>query len=206
MTYQRKDAFYARAKGAGYRSRAAYKLLELARRYRLIERGDHVVDLGAWPGGWLQVAAQLTGPEGVVVGVDLRPIDPAGGAVVTITGDARDPAVEEQIRTRCAGRVDVVLSDMAPGLSGVRDRDTARAIELAEAALASADRLLAPGGRCLVKLFTSPEADALVSAARSRFRTVKLTRPDATRKGSAEVYLVCLGLRRSPDRDVTGDR
>ena len=80
MAYQRKDAFYARAKHAGYRSRAAYKLLELARRYRLIRPGDHVVDLGAWPGGWLQVAAELTGPQGVVVGVDLRPIDAPAGA------------------------------------------------------------------------------------------------------------------------------
>ena len=195
MAYRRKDAFYARAKGAGYRSRAAYKLLELAQRYRLIARGDHVVDLGAWPGGWLQVAAQLTGPQGVVVGVDLRPIDPLGGPVVTLAGDVRDPVVLEQVRARCGGRVDVVLSDMAPALSGVRDRDTARAAELGEAALAGADALLGHGGRALIKLFTSPEADALVSAARMRFRTVKLTRPEATRKESAELYLVCLDRR-----------
>ena len=195
MTYQRKDAFYARAKGAGYRSRAAYKLLELVQRYRLIGRGDHVVELGAWPGGWLQVAAQLVGPQGVVVGIDLRPIDPLGGPVVTITGDARDPAVQEEIRARCGGRVDVVLSDMAPALSGVRDRDTARAVELAEAALASAESLLGRGGRCVVKLFTSPEAEALIRTARSHFSTVKVTRPDATRKGSAEEYLVCVDRR-----------
>jgi len=195
MAYQRKDAFYARAKGAGYRSRAAYKLLELGQRYRLIERGDRVVDLGAWPGGWLQVAAQLVGAQGVVVGVDLRPIDPLGRPVVTLTGDAREAAVLEDIRARCGGRVDVLLSDMAPPLSGVRDRDIARAAELAETALASAEVLLAVGGRVLVKLFTSPEADGLVGAARRRFQTVKLTRPDATRKGSAEVYLVGLGFR-----------
>jgi len=194
MAYQRKDAFYARAKDAGYRSRAAYKLLELARRYRLIERGQHVVDLGAWPGGWLQVAAQLTGPEGVVVGVDLQPIDQLGPPVATVAGDARDPAVQERIRARCGGRVDVVLSDMAPKLSGVRDRDTAQAIELAESALAIAERLLAPGGRLLLKLFTAPETDAVVAAARRRFKTARLTRPDATRRGSAEIYLVCLGF------------
>lgn len=197
MAYQRKDAFYARAKHAGYRSRAAYKLAELAPRYRLIEPGHHVVDLGAWPGGWLQVAARLTGPDGVVVGVDLQPIDPLGGVVSTITGDARDSGVQEQIRARCGGRVDVVLSDMASKLSGVRDRDTAQAIELAESALTVADRLLAPGGRLLLKLFTAPETDAVVAAARRRFRTVKITRPDATRKGSAEHYLVCLGFRRA---------
>jgi 23S rRNA (uridine2552-2'-O)-methyltransferase len=193
MPYQRKDAFYARAKAAGYRSRAAFKLLELARRYRLIARGNHVVDLGAWPGGWLQAAAELTGPSGMVVGVDLQPIEPVGGPVVTLVGDARAQTVQEEIRLRCGGRVDVLLSDMAPQLSGVRDRDAVRAVELAEAALAMADRLLAPGGHLLVKLFTAPETDVIVAAARQRFRAVKLTRPEATRKGSAEHYLVCLG-------------
>jgi len=194
MPYQRKDAFYARAKAAGYRSRAAFKLLELARRYRLIEAGNHVVDLGAWPGGWLQAAAQLTGPSGVVAGVDLKPIDPLGGPVVTLVGDAREAAIEAEIRRRCAGRVDVVLSDMAPQLSGVRDRDAVRAAELAEAAVAIAGRLLGPGGRLLVKLFSAPETEPIVAAARKRFRTVKLTRPEASRKGSAEHYLVCLGF------------
>jgi 23S rRNA (uridine2552-2'-O)-methyltransferase len=197
MTYQRKDAFYARAKDAGYRSRAAYKLLELAPRYRLIRRGNHVVDLGAWPGGWLQVAAQLAGPQGRVVGVDLQPIDRLSGSVETVAGDAGDPAVQERIRTLCGGRVDVVLSDMAPKLSGVRDRDTAQAVALAEAALDIAAQLLTPGGRLLLKVFTAPETDALVRAARPRFETVKLTRPEASRKGSAELYLVALGFRAS---------
>ena len=195
MAYQRKDTFYARAKQAGYRSRAAYKLLEVAERYRLIEPGQRVVDLGAWPGSWLQVAAQLAGPRGIVVGVDLQPIQSLGGPVATIVGDARDPAVQEQIRTRCGGPVDVLLSDMAPKLSGVRDRDIAQAIALAEVALAAADHLLAPRGRLLVKLFTTPDADKVVDAARSRFRTVKRVVPDATRKGSAELYLLGLDFR-----------
>jgi 23S rRNA (uridine2552-2'-O)-methyltransferase len=195
MTYRRKDAFYARAKGAGYRSRAAYKLLELAPRYQLIRRGDHVVDLGAWPGGWLQVAAELVGPQGVVVGVDLQPIDPLPAPVSTIVGDARDERVLREVQTRCGGRVDVVLSDMAPKLTGVRDRDQAQATALAESALAAADHLLAPGGRLLVKLFTTPDAEAIVVAVRDRFDTVKRTRPEATRKGSAEMYLVALGKR-----------
>src|SRR5689334_12828220 len=119
MAYQRKDTFYARAKVAGYRSRAAYKLLEVAQRYRLIAPGQRVVDLGAWPGSWLQVAAQLAGPRGTVVGVDLQPIDPLGGPVTTIVGDARDAGVQGEIRARCGAGVDVLLSDMAPKLSGV---------------------------------------------------------------------------------------
>lgn len=195
MAYQRKDAFYARAKHAGYRSRAAYKLLELAPRYKLIQRGDHVVDLGAWPGGWLQVAAELAGPKGVVVGVDLRPIDSLPAPVTTLAGDARDSAVQEQIRARCGGRVNVILSDMSPALSGVRDRDIAQSVELAEVALNAAGALLAPGGRLLLKLFTAPESDAIAAAARRQFDTVKRTSPEATRKGSAEMYLVAVGFR-----------
>ena len=194
MAYQRKDAFYARAKEAGYRSRAAYKLLELGRRYQLIRRGDRVVDLGAWPGGWLQVAAELSGPLGRVVGVDLQPIQPLPPPVTTIAGDACDSAIQDAVRERCGGRIDVVLSDMAPKLSGIRDRDIAQAAALAEAALAIAERLLTPGGRLLIKLFTAPETDAVVAAARRRFASVKLTRPEATRKGSAEMYLVCSGF------------
>ena len=103
-----------------------------------------------------------------------------------------------ELRARCRGRVDVVLSDMAPKLSGIRDRDTARAVELAESGLAIADRLLAPGGRLLLKLFTAPEIDAVVTAARGRFESVKRTHTEATRKGSAEQYLVCVGFRGRP--------
>ncbi|MBX3025756.1 RlmE family RNA methyltransferase [bacterium] len=195
MAYQRKDTFYARAKAEGYRSRAAYKLMDLARRYQLVKRGDHVVDLGAWPGGWLQVAADLVGPRGVVVGVDLAPIDPLPQAWVSlIVGDAGDPEVLAQVRERCRGRVDIVLSDMAPKLSGIRDRDAARAAELAETAVAFADRLVAPGGRLVMKVFSGAESEAL-KLARGVFATAKLTKPEASRKESAEMYLIASGRR-----------
>lgn len=199
MTYNRKDAFYARAKHAGYRSRAAYKLQELAGRFKLIRRGDRVVDLGAWPGGWLQIAAELSGAQGVVVGVDLKPIDRLPPPVTTIVGDARDAAVQERIRAACGGRVDVVLSDMAPALSGVRDRDIAQSVELAETALAAASSLLSPGGRLMLKLFTAPESDAVVAAARQHFETVKRSSPEATRKGSSEFYLIAVGFRHAAE-------
>jgi len=197
MAYQRKDAFYARAKAEGYRSRAAYKLVELARRYQLVKRGDHVVDLGAWPGGWLQVAAELVGPRGIVVGVDLEPIEPLGKAwVSTLVGDASTPAVLDQLRERCRGRVDVLLSDMAPKLSGIRDRDAARAAELAEIAVAVAEQLVAPGGRLLMKAFSGAEGETL-ALARRVFASAKLTKPEASRKESAEMYLVATGRRAS---------
>jgi 23S rRNA (uridine2552-2'-O)-methyltransferase len=196
MAYRRKDSFYARAKAAGYRSRAAYKLAELARRYRVIGRGDHVVDLGAWPGGWLQVAAELVGPTGVVVGIDLQPIERLPEPTVsTIVGDASDPAVQQEVVGRCRGRVDVLLSDMAPKLSGVRDRDSAQAAELAASACELAERILRPGGRLILKLFTGADSDDVVRRVRQGFESVRLTRPEATRKGSAELYLVCLGRR-----------
>ncbi len=195
MAYKRKDSFHSRAKRAGYRSRAAYKLLELAQRYELIARGDHVVDLGAWPGGWLQVAAQLAGPRGIVVGVDLQAIEPVGNSCVSsITGDARESVVQDQILKRSAGRVDVLLSDMSPKLTGVRTRDAAAANELARSAIAVADRILRPNGRLLVKIFTTPDTEQLTAIVRQRFRTVKLTKPEATRKASAELYIVGVGF------------
>ena len=194
--YRRKDSFHARAKAAGYRSRAAYKLLELARRHRLIRPGDHVVDLGAWPGGWLQVAAELVGRSGVVVGVDLVPIEALPGDVVAcVRGDAGDPAVRAEVGRRCGGRVDVLLSDMAPKLTGIRATDTARAAELAATALETAQHLLRRDGRLLVKVFTNEETDRFVRALRGQFETVRLTRPEATRRGSAELYVIALGFR-----------
>jgi 23S rRNA (uridine2552-2'-O)-methyltransferase len=197
--YRRKDAYYERAKAAGYRSRAAFKLLELAQRYRLIQRGDHVVDLGAWPGGWLQVAATLVGERGRVVGVDLVAIGPLSTPVVTcLRGDVNDPAVQDEIIARSGGRIDVVLSDMAPKLSGIRATDTARGETLAQSAADLAHRILRREGRLLLKMFSSAETDALIARLRPCFQSVKVTRPQASRAGSAELYVIGLGHRPSP--------
>ncbi|HVM94911.1 MAG TPA: RlmE family RNA methyltransferase [Candidatus Acidoferrales bacterium] len=194
MAYQRKDVFYNRAKRAGYRSRAAYKLEELTERYNLLRSGDHVVDLGAWPGGWLQVAAQRIGPRGLVVGVDLQKIDPLPGLanVRLIQGDILDPAIIEQALADCSERVDVIISDMAPKLSGIRDRDLANATMLAEATLSVARQILRPGGRLLLKLFMGPETKILLDRLRADFRAVRTTRPEATRRGSAEIYAIAM--------------
>src|SRR3990172_900761 len=120
MTYRRKDAHYRRARAEGYRARSAYKLAELDRRYRLLAPGHFVVDLGAWPGGWLQVARGRVGERGRVVGLDLAAIEPLGAPNVTVvTGDVRDPAVVAAVRARLGRPADVVLSDLAPKLTGV---------------------------------------------------------------------------------------
>jgi len=204
MGYERKDGFYRRAKRTGYRSRAAYKLIELSRQHRLIRPGNSVVDLGAWPGGWLQVAAELVGPRGRVVGVDLVAIAPLSDPVVTcLTGDVRESRVQEEIARLAGGKADVVLSDMAPKLTGIRVTDHARSAELAHLAFTVATQLLRPRGRLLLKAFTSRDADELVSAVRQRFTEVKRSRPKATRSGSAEIYIVGLDFRPQPEASAS---
>jgi 23S rRNA (uridine2552-2'-O)-methyltransferase len=193
-SYRRKDSYFLRAKAEGYRSRAAYKLLELAKRYRVLRPGARVLDLGCWPGGWTQVAVELAGPSGRVVGVDLRATEPIAGAVL-IVGDVREEETLRRLEAAIDGPLDVLLSDMAPQLSGVRARDEARAYELGCLALDLADRLLAPGGHLIMKIFMSPETESLLLRARAAFATVKLSRPDASRKGSAEQYLIAVGRR-----------
>ncbi len=189
--YQRKDPFYTRAKAAGYRSRAAFKLSQLAQQARLFRRGDRVLDLGAWPGGWLQVAAELVGPSGRVVGVDLRHIEALPQPNVrTVVGDIVEEVTQQRILEECGGQADVILSDLAPKLSGVRARDEAQADALARSVLAVAERVLRPGGKLVVKLFMGEAATRFVGQLRLRFGNVRTTRPEATRKGSSEMYAI----------------
>jgi 23S rRNA (uridine2552-2'-O)-methyltransferase len=196
FVYQRKDAFYSRARALGYRSRAAFKLLELAQHNRLFRRGDRVLDIGAWPGGWLQVAADLVGPSGKVIGIDLQPIEPLPRShVSTQVGDIGDELTRQRIVEACQGQVDVVLSDVAPKLSGVRVRDEAQSEALATCALALGARVLRPGGKFVIKLFTGEAATRVVRELRARFDDVRTTRPEATRKGSSEIYAIAVGFR-----------
>lgn len=196
--YQPKDAFYRRAKMEGYRSRAAYKLLELNRRFRIIKPGDRVVDLGAAPGGWLQVAAQLSGKEGGVVGVDVQPIEALKEKnVIVLQGDITSEECREKLKELLGSRADCVLSDLSPRLSGIRDRDLARSLELARMALQAARGLLRPGGNFLVKTFVGDELKAFSLELEEYFPSVERTRPEATRKGSSEIYLCARGLRQT---------
>ncbi|GIW40435.1 MAG: 23S rRNA (uridine(2552)-2'-O)-methyltransferase [Candidatus Binatia bacterium] len=197
MRYEPKDSFYRKAKSRGYRSRAAYKLLELDRRYRILRPGDVVVDLGAWPGGWLRIAAERVGEKGRVVGVDRTPIEPLPFPWVSVvTGDILDENVRERLRELLGGDADVLLSDLSPRLSGVRDRDEEAMLELVRAALEVADRMLRRGGRGVFKLFTGSAQAEGVRALRERFSRVSTTRPEATRRGSSELYAVAFGFRR----------
>jgi len=199
MTYRPKDSYHRRARAAGYRARSAYKLIELADRFRLLRRGDHVVDLGAWPGGWLQVAVERIGADGRAVGVDVVPIDPLPAANVdSMSGDVRDPAVGRAVRERLGRAADVVLSDLAPKLTGVAATDAARQSELGTAVLAALPDLLRPHGRLVMKVFMGPDQPALLARLQTLFDEVRTTRAEATRRGSAELYAVCTGYRGQP--------
>jgi 23S rRNA (uridine2552-2'-O)-methyltransferase len=196
-SYQRKDHFHQRAKREGFRSRAAYKLAEIDRAHRLLRRGQRVFDLGSWPGGWLQVASRAVGPSGRVVGVDLVAIDPTPEStnVAVIRADLTQPAVAQRLLDALGGPADVLLSDAAPKLTGVRATDRAREEELLEAIEALLPALVRSGGDLLVKILDSPEAQAVDRRIRRRCERARAVRPSATRRGSAERYLLGRGFR-----------
>lgn len=190
------DAYVKRARSEGRRSRAAYKLAQIGRRDRLLGPGMLVVDLGAAPGGWSQVAAERVGPRGRVIALDSLEMPRLPG-VTFIHGDFRDPDAVRELEQALGGRrVDLVLSDMAPNLSGIASVDQARALELAELALEFALKHLKRQGNFLVKTFQGEGFEAFVKRLRERFREVVTRKPEASRGRSREVYLLGRALRR----------
>ena len=192
MKSERKDAFHQRAKREGYRSRAAYKLDEFQRDHQLLRPGDRVVDLGCWPGGWLQVAAEAVGPSGRVVGVDLAAIAPPipYETVIAFQADLAEPGVAARILDALGGPADAVLSDAAPKLTGIRATDRAHEEALLEAIEALLPALLRPGGTLVAKLLEGPEAQSIAKRLQERFASARITKSQATRKGSSEKYLI----------------
>jgi 23S rRNA (uridine2552-2'-O)-methyltransferase len=189
------DPYVRKAQAEGMRSRAAYKLQQLAERDNLLKPGMVVVDLGSAPGGWSQVAGRVVGPEGRVVGVDLLEMLPVPG-VRFVQGDFGDDAVLAEVEKLLDGRaVDLVLSDMAPNMSGVASVDQARSIGLAELALDFTVNHLKPQGNFLVKVFQGSGFETLVADIRRRFVQVMIRKPEASRSRSNEVYLVAKGLK-----------
>jgi 23S rRNA (uridine2552-2'-O)-methyltransferase len=196
--YERKDAFYKKAKREGYRARSAYKLIELNREFRVLRPGMQVVDLGSWPGGWVQVAAELVGQTGKVVGIDLVALEPLSFTHVTLLqGDATDPTQQERILAVLGSPADVVLSDMAPKLTGIGEVDEARSMELCRAAFHCAQTLLRSGGMLLLKVFMGSEHKTFLSELRLAFTSVKTTKPESSRKGSAETYVFATGFKKT---------
>jgi 23S rRNA (uridine2552-2'-O)-methyltransferase len=195
-----KDRYYNRSKQEGYRARSAYKLKQLDAEAALFRDGDSVVDLGAAPGGWLQVAAEAVGPSGTVVGVDrqrIRPLDAAN--VETVRGDMTEEATVDRLREAVddAG-VDVVVSDLAPNMTGEYSVDHARSVHLARQAFDVARDCLDPGGDFVVKVFDGPDLADLRSDVEGHFEYVRSIRPDASRDSSSELYLVAKGYLTAP--------
>jgi 23S rRNA (uridine2552-2'-O)-methyltransferase len=190
------DPYVKRAQAEGLRSRAAYKLEELIERDRLIKRGMTVVDLGAAPGGWSQMVQQVLGGDGRIVALDILPM-PSVGGVTFLQGDFREDAVLRELERELGDApVDLVLSDMAPNMTGVGSVDQARAMELAELARDFAQQHLKPGGTFLVKLFQGAGFDEYLKDLRTRYTKITMRKPKASRARSAEVYALATGFKR----------
>jgi 23S rRNA (uridine2552-2'-O)-methyltransferase len=189
MAFNPKDRFFHKAKAEGFLARSAYKLDEMQKKYRLIQKADLVLDLGAAPGAWSQVALKIIGPQGRVVGLDLKPVDlkAANARFYQMNAFDFDSAVLEE------RKVNVVLSDMAPNTSGVRNVDQARSLELCQQVLNIADRHLVANGHLVLKLFEGPEVQVIAKRMEKQFSQVKRFKPEAVRKGSFETYFI--GLR-----------
>ncbi|WP_240753935.1 23S rRNA (uridine(2552)-2'-O)-methyltransferase RlmE [Natronospirillum operosum] len=193
------DPYVKQSQIDGYRSRASYKLLELNERDRLFRPGQVVLDLGAAPGGWSQVAAQLVGDAGMVVASDILPMDAVAG-VRFVQGDFTDNDVYAAIVDALEGRpADLVISDMAPNMSGMAAIDQPAAMYLAELALDMAQQVLKPGGTLVAKVFQGEGFDAVLQACRQQFRRVVTRKPEASRARSREVYLVAQDLKQGPE-------
>lgn len=195
---QLNDPYVAAAKREGLRSRAAFKLRELDERFNLLGPGHRVVDLGAAPGGWTQIAAERVGPKGKVVAMDILPMDPAPGAVVLL-GDFMAEDAPARLKAALDGPADLVLSDMAAPTIGHTATDHLRIMALAETAFAFAAEVLAPGGAFVCKLFQGGAERELLTALKKSFATVRHAKPPASRADSAETYLVAQGFRKTAD-------
>ena len=190
---QNKDQYVLTSRREGLRSRAAFKLEQINKKYKIMNSGYRVLDLGCAPGGWLTVVRKYVGPNGKIVGVDLLDMDPIDG-IDFIKGDFRDPKIVEQIqkRTEIKG-LDLVISDMAPNITGVREADQANLFELLELVQKFALENLRPGGSLLLKCFEGSGIKALRSNLKRRFRRVTSVKPAASRKESREFYILGQG-------------
>jgi 23S rRNA (uridine2552-2'-O)-methyltransferase len=190
----RRDQYRRLAKDQGYRARSAYKLLQMNRSYNIIKKGDKVVDLGCAPGGWLQVAMKEVGSSGKVIGVDLKPVTPVAGATI-LQGSIENPNMLSKIAEILGCKADVILSDMAPNVSGVWDIDHARQISLSTIALGFARRVLRVGGSSVFKIFEGEMLKEFKWELRKSFGKVLLSKPSASRQESSELYIVCLDFK-----------
>ena len=190
----RRDQYRRLAKDQGYRARSAYKLLQINRSYNILKKGDKVVDLGCAPGGWLQVAVKEVRPSGKVIGIDLKPVTPVVDAII-LQGSIEDLNMLSKIEEILGSKADVVLSDLAPNVSGVWDIDHARQISLSTIALQFTQRLLRIGGSSVFKVFEGDMLKEFRSELDRNFGKVFLSKPSASRQESSELYIICLNFK-----------
>ncbi|KAA0258948.1 RlmE family RNA methyltransferase [Deferribacter autotrophicus] len=193
--YKRKDAYYKKAKKEGFKSRAAYKLIEINNKYQLIKKGDVVLDAGCAPGGWSQAVLTIVGKKGLVVGIDILPVE---GITFHnfhfIQGNLLDAETLNKVLD-ISRNFDTVISDAAPNTTGQKITDHVNSLELVKTILSFAEKVLKKGGNFLFKLFDGEDRDEFIKLLKTKFSTIKIIRPDATRKSSFEIYVVCKGYK-----------
>ena len=194
LSEARRDVYRRMAKNKGYRSRSAYKLLQINYSYHLLRPRNRVVDLGSAPGGWLQVAKKCVGIEGVIIGVDTRQIEPIEGVTI-LQASIEDRDVMNVILSLLGHKADVVLSDLSPNLSGIWDLDHGRQISLTRSALEVAHNILREDGTSVFKVFEGDLYNALKKEIRTHFNQIYVNKPRASRQRSSEQYLVCFGFK-----------
>ena len=193
---RKKDPYYKRAKEEEYRSRASYKLKQLDKKFKIIKQDNTVVDLGAAPGGWSQVALEKVGEEGIVVGVDLNRIKALPDEnYYRIRGDFTTKEVQDKIIRVIGGKAKVVMSDASPELCGIKNLDQLRSIDLTNTVIGIADNILEQKGNLVMKVFQGPEYKNMLDDLKKKFRQVKTTKPPSSRTKSSEMYVVGLGYK-----------
>jgi 23S rRNA (uridine2552-2'-O)-methyltransferase len=199
----KKDYYQKLAKSEGYRSRAAWKLKQLNKRFGIFNDAKVVIDLGASPGGWLQVESELVKEDGFVLGVDLQRIESLQRSnVKTIQGDVKKPSTLVSIKTSLPGPVDVVVSDISPNVSGIWELDHARQIDLARTSLEISKKVLKQGGNIVIKAFQGSMFNDFLNEVKNSFQNVKVTKPPASRKESAEMYIVARKFKKGKKTEI----
>lgn len=188
----KKDQFRRLAREQGYRSRSAFKLKQINESYKVLNRGNCVVDIGCAPGGWIQIALSEVGPKGKVIGIDIKKIEPLTKAFV-IQGNIQDEEIINSILKFSNSSVDVVLSDLSPNVSGNWDLDHARQIDLTRTALKLSNKILKKDGKVVLKVFQGDMLNELIDELKKEFKKIIRTKPNASRQTSSEIYLICIG-------------
>ena len=192
---KKKEHFYKEAKRAGYRARSAYKLKQIQSKFNILNQGDLVIDLGAAPGGWSQVAKEIVGEKGTVIGIDLSPIKPISGIIFLQEDMTQKASLTDILVLIDQEKADVVLSDMSPDISGNYSVDHAQSVYLSEKALITAESILKPNGNFVCKVFDGEELPNFIEQIKEKFEFVKLFNPVASRKSSSELYIIARNLK-----------